>query len=76
MSLRLCKDCTHYRRVDGDRSPDLHFCDRDVTKRTNLVTGDVSTYGRLRCEVERSNSAVHVNLCGVEGRFYQPKDAK
>lgn len=73
--LPLCKDCKHYEEVRwqdsnalSGRSGTLYFC-RQPLVTLDPVSGEtrpVTPYG------ERSSNA---NLCGIDGRLFEAKEA-
>ena len=73
--MSYCIDCTHHRRVKDSTNAVVHLCIRRQLKHC-LVTRTRFIY-RHDCDYERSYGWLISrleNLCGREGRFFEPKD--
>lgn len=67
--MKYCKDCKHY--FIGSRSG-YSFCNR----KNVIDKGTVNDFSNL-CAIERGYGWLLTrleNLCGREGRFYEPKE--
>ena len=76
--MRICKDCKHYlERVSTDNYKLEPLCKRFKTA-ISLITGEVSDRNSRYCIHEREEGWLYArleNLCGREGRFYEPNEA-
>lgn len=64
--MKLCKDCKHYHEARVSYGMDIvipELCSREIS----LVTGEKINKD---CKNERYGS---IDVCGKEGRFWEPK---
>lgn len=69
MTDKICKDCKHY-KLDGRLTVGAqHRCNRP---RVNMVTGETKPLDII-CEAERPEIGAAPGMCGIEGRFWEPR---
>ena len=78
--MKLCKDCKHHKDLSGSRGTQyttVHLCLRRIQPH-DLITGE--PFGaKNNCILEREGGWLYArleNLCGREGRFFEPKQDK
>lgn len=75
--MKFCKDCKHYHEIIVGTHVAARLCKRR-TPSHDLVTG-AQMPDRYDCHFERAygwSFSRLENLCGREGRFFEPKEDK
>jgi hypothetical protein len=71
--MKLCKDCKH---CEAGQTSDFTKCFKNTEKRINLISGEALKSMVMYCHTHRGagwlDARLH-NLCGKEGRWYEPK---
>jgi hypothetical protein len=80
-AVNACADCQWHRAIPdpsgGDKPEIWNYCVRPGTlKIQSIVTGAMEErpLGPRRCESERAAGDAFPDMCGVDGRFFTPKE--